>query len=306
MPTSTAPSTPAHLVVATDFSPCADEALRRADALASRFGARLSLLHVVEPLPVVSAWGDAGSVAWIGLEAVQQAGKASLERQLAANPGLRTPGIALHCLIGQPRRDLGTLAADLGGDLLVLGAHPPVGLGQRLLGSTAQAAVHGCPIPLLVCRRPAAAPWQHVLATTDFSPASARALALAAILAPQAERRLLHVHAPFPEATLALVQPDPAQLERYVEEAENEASARFSALGDEHPDWIRQFRRGDAADVVVREASAHQADLVALGTRGHGRWLGGLLGSVGQRVLARLEADVLLVPAATPGPMARG
>lgn len=290
-------ASPTHFVVATDFSPCSNEALRRADALAERFGARLSLLHLVEPLLVTSAWGDVGSVAWMGLEALQEAGQARLERQLEANRTLRTTDIGLHCLVGQSRRDLAKLAAEIGGDLLVLGTHAPTGLGQKLLGSTAQATVHGSSLPLLVCRRPSATAWRRVLAATDFGNAAAKAMALVQALAPKAEKRLLHVHAPFPEATLALVQPDPAQLERFVEKAENEASMRLSALGDEHPDWISQFRRGDAADVVVREASAQQADLVALGTRGHGPWIGGLLGSVGQRVLARLDADVLLVPA---------
>lgn len=289
-------ASPTHLVVATDFSPCADEALRRADALALRFGARLSLLHVVEPLPVVSAWGDTGSVAWIGLEALQEAGRKHMARQLAANPSLRSPDIALHCLIGRPRRDLGPLASGLGGDLLVLGAHAPTGLGQKLLGSTAQAAVHGSPLPMLICRRPAGSGWQRLLAATDFGAAAATAQALASMLAPTAEKRLIHVHAPFPEATLAMMQPDPAMLEHYAERAEREAAERLAALGEASQGWITHFRRGDAAEVVVREAAAQQADLVALGTRGHGPWIGGLLGSVGQRVLARLDADVLLVP----------
>ena len=59
--TTSATALPRHLVVATDFGPSADNALARALALAQGLGARLSLLHVVEPLPIVSAWGDAGS-----------------------------------------------------------------------------------------------------------------------------------------------------------------------------------------------------------------------------------------------------
>lgn len=287
---------PSHLVVASDFSACADDALRRADALAVALGARLSLMHVVEPLPVVSAWGDPGSVAWIGLEALQDAGLARLRQQRARLASLAHPDIALHCLVGQPRRDLGALAAELGGDMLVLGAHAPVGLGQRLLGTTAQAAVHASPLPLLVCRRPATAPWRLVLGASDFSPSAERALPWAAVLAPAAEKHLLHVHPALPEATLALVQPDPAALERFTAEAEKAALARFDALSARYPDWSAHFRRGDVADTVEHEAAARGADLVVIGTRGHGPWLGGLLGSVGQRLLAKLDADVLLVP----------
>lgn len=289
---------PTHLVVASDFSPCADAALRRADALAMALGARLSVMHVVEPLPVVSAWGDPGSVAWIGLEALQQAGLERLKQQRARMAPLAHPEIALHCLIGQPRRDLGALAADLGGDLLVLGAHAPSGFGQRLLGTTAQAAVHACPLPLLVCRRPATAPWRRVLGATDFGPSAERALTWADVLAPNVEKHLLHVHPSLPEATLALVEVDPAALERFVAEAEKSALERFGALSARYPDWVAHFRRGDVAETVEHEAAARGADLVVLGTRGHGPWLGGLLGSVGQRLLATLDADVLLVPQA--------
>lgn len=296
MSNATSTPAPSHLVVASDFSACADDALRRADALAVALGARLSLMHVVEPLPVVSAWGDPGSVAWIGLEALQEAGLARLRQQQARLASLTHPDIALHCLVGQPRRDLGALAAELGGDLLVLGAHAPTGLGQRLLGTTAQAAVHASPLPLLVCRRPATAPWRRVLGASDFSPSAERALPWAAVLAPAAEKHLLHVHPSLPEATLALVQPDPAALERFTAEAEKGALERFAALSARYPDWVAHFRRGDVAETVEREAAERGADLVVLGTRGHGPWLGGLLGSVGQRLLAKLDADVLLVP----------
>lgn len=285
-----------HLVVATDFSPCSDEAFKRADAMAAALGAQLSLLHVVQPLPVVSAWGDPGSAAWIGLEALQQAGDAALRRQLDAHPQRQCREVGLHCRIGQARRDLGTQAQDLGGDLLVLGTHPPRGLGERLLGSTAQAALHGAPLPMLVCRRPAHSPWRRVLAASDFSPASDTAVALADTLASDAERRLLHVHAPLPEATLALMQPDPAQLEHFRAEAEAAASQAFSKLCEAHPAWIGLFRRGEPEDTTLREAQSLQIDLIALGTRGHGPWLGSLLGSIGQRVLAQADADVLIVP----------
>jgi nucleotide-binding universal stress UspA family protein len=287
---------PSHLVVASDFSACADNAMRRANAVAVARGAKLSLLHVVEPLPVVSAWGDPGMAAWIGLEALQDAGRERLKQQRARLSGDVTAEVALHCRIGQPRRDLGALAAELGGELLVLGTHAPDGLGQRLLGSTAQAAVHACPLPLLVCRRPATAPWRRVLGASDFSPSAERALLWARVLAPEAEKHLVHVHASLPEATLALVQPDPAALERFTAEAEKAALGRFDALAARYPDWIAHFRRGDVAGTVEQEAAGRGVDLVVMGTRGHGPWLGGLLGSVGQRLLARLDADVLLVP----------
>lgn len=291
------PLAPRHLVVATDFSAASDQALSRAIALSKRLGARLTLLHVVEPLPVVSAWGDPGGASWLGLEALLDAGKAALARQVARVPEALDHAIALQCQVGMPRSDLGIFAQDLGGELLVLGAKVTRTLGDRLLGSTAQATVHRCPLPLLVVRKASAAPWSRCLASTDFSPASLHAAALGGLIAPDAEHRLMYVHPPLPEATLALMQPDPAQLESYNKANETQAAARLDAEGARLGHWGVVFRRGHPVDEVVKEAEDRAIDLVCVGTRGHGPWLGGFLGSVGQAVLARSSADVLLAPA---------
>jgi len=302
MPSPASPLPPSrlrHVVVATDFSPASDNALRRADAIAHQHGATLSLLHVVEPMPMASGWGDGGgSLAWIGVEVVQQSGLRALERQRDAYTERRSSSIQLHCRVGQARHDLARVAAELGGDLLVLGGPPLRNLGERLFGSTVQSVVHGTVLPLLVCRRSAQAPWRKVLASTDFSPAADRAIVLAEGLAPEAEKHLLHAHEPLPEATLALLQPDPGMLGRYIAETGQAATARFEAAATAHPNWTGHFRRGVVLEVIEREAAASQADLLALGTRGHGRWMGALLGSVGQRLLAKLDADLLLVPEA--------
>jgi nucleotide-binding universal stress UspA family protein len=288
---------PRHVVVATDFSPTADQALSRAIALSNRLAAKITLLHVVEPMPVVSAWGDPGGASWLGIEVLLDAGKAALARQVARIPDAAGRDVALQCQVGMPRSDLGSIAQDLDGDLLILGARNTRTLGDRLLGSTAQATVHRCPIPLLVVRRASAAPWTRCLASTDFSAASLHAAALGALLAPNAEHRLMYVHPPLPEATLALMQPDPAQLEAYTQANETQAAARLDAEGARLGHWGVVFRRGQPVDEVVKEADDRAIDLLCLGTRGHGPWLGGLLGSVGQAVLAHTSGDVLLAPA---------
>ncbi|MFN7520702.1 MAG: universal stress protein [Lysobacteraceae bacterium] len=287
---------PRHLVVASDFGPASDRALERAASLAHQHGARLTLLHVVEPLPVVSAWGDPGAAAWIGMESLLEAGDAALKRQLGRHAGTPAGDAQPVCRIGLPRRDLGAIARELGGDLLVVGARNERRLGDRLLGSTAQAALHHAGLPVLVARRPAGAPWSRMLAASDGSPAASAAIDWAEALAPWAEGRLLRVHPPLPEATLALMQPDPARLEDYLRREEQEAAARAADEAKAHPQWQAAFRRGAIIDTVLGEIAERAVDLVALGTRGHGPWLGGLLGSLSQAVLAHADTDVLLVP----------
>ena len=52
---------------------------------------------------------------------------------------------------------------------------------------------------------------------------------------------------------------------------------------------------GDPAEQILACADARQADLIALGSRGHGRLAGLLLGSVTQKVVSLAQRAVLVV-----------
>jgi nucleotide-binding universal stress UspA family protein len=52
---------------------------------------------------------------------------------------------------------------------------------------------------------------------------------------------------------------------------------------------------GDPAEQILACANARQADLIALGSRGHGRLAGLLIGSVAQKVVALARCPVLVV-----------
>ncbi|MGW4213612.1 universal stress protein [Lentzea sp. NPDC004789] len=60
------------------------------------------------------------------------------------------------------------------------------------------------------------------------------------------------------------------------------------------PDVAEVVEVGDAADHLV-EASRH-ADLLVIGTRGHGRVAGAVLGGVAVKCLQRAECPVVVIP----------
>ncbi|WP_437063819.1 universal stress protein [Streptomyces sp. enrichment culture] len=73
-----------------------------------------------------------------------------------------------------------------------------------------------------------------------------------------------------------------------VEEGVREVTARHPGL-----DVTTDVREGDAVDTLA--AAAADSELLALGSRGHGRVVGFLLGSVGQQVIAEAARPVVLV-----------
>ncbi len=62
----------------------------------------------------------------------------------------------------------------------------------------------------------------------------------------------------------------------------------------------------DPADLIAEVAKETGADLIVVGTRGHGRVAGMLLGSVTQRLLHVAPCPVLAVPAKVGAPLASG
>lgn len=134
-----------------------------------------------------------------------------------------------------------------------------------------------------------------ITAGVDGSPESEAAAAWAAREAVRrgTPLRLVHVGTPAPEP-LALAADADAQARwarDLLEEAEQQIAERHRGLAV----TTDVLDADGAADALL--AVARDAELLALGSRGHGPLVGFLLGSVGQQVIARTERPVVLVRA---------
>jgi nucleotide-binding universal stress UspA family protein len=148
------------ILVATDFSDCAREALDYALSFAERVGAEVDIVHVFER-PVYFDVGVAHSLQlrhnvdqWIG-EMRQEA-----NRQLdALAQGIRSrmPNVRATMREGSTVEEILKAAQGASADLIIIGTHGRTGLPHVLLGSVAERVVRGAGCPVLTVRPTAAA-----------------------------------------------------------------------------------------------------------------------------------------------------
>jgi nucleotide-binding universal stress UspA family protein len=133
------------ILVPHDFSESADAALELAVDLAAAQGARLDVLHVVEPFhppPEVVAW----------LRDEQQIGPhlKRLEEVVAARVGRRRVPFQCKVVVGYPVDAILEAARDA--DLIVMATLGRTGLPHLLIGSVAERVVRHATQPVLTLR----------------------------------------------------------------------------------------------------------------------------------------------------------
>lgn len=144
-----------HMLVAIDLTDESQQVLERARDEATRHGARLSLVHVIKPVEQV--YGGFGAIGVPGdfggqLASLEREAHRQAEDRLAkigAELGVASGGT--HVLLGNAAAEIRRLAEEQGVDLIVIGTHGRHGLGL-LLGSTANAVLHGVKVDTLVVR----------------------------------------------------------------------------------------------------------------------------------------------------------
>lgn len=136
-----------HILLAADFNPESEKVVHRAKALAANFHARLSIVHVLEPISI--AYGgefpvDLGDLhKELEKQAKQQLGALGEKLNVAPEHQFLEVGIT--------EKEILRVAKANGVDLIVMGSHGRHGLAL-LLGSTANAVLHHAEIDVLAVR----------------------------------------------------------------------------------------------------------------------------------------------------------
>ena len=141
------------ILVPTDFSVHADEALDTAIDLAARYGASITLVHAFEP--VIYAFPESSGI-YQGLQladAVDDIGK-ELEKKKQDALARGAKDIEVAQLSGFPPGEIVEYASAGDFDLIVMGTHGRRGFSHLIMGSVAERVVRLAQCPVLTVRSP--------------------------------------------------------------------------------------------------------------------------------------------------------
>ena len=136
-----------HILIGVDLTVESRDVSRRACALKSAFNAKLSCVHVIEPLSLAYG-GDIPMDLSTIQEQIQDTAKNHLA-EFASSLGIEDED--RHLIFGRPETEIHTLAKEIDADLIVVGSHGRHGLAL-LLGSTANGVLHGATCDVLAVR----------------------------------------------------------------------------------------------------------------------------------------------------------
>lgn len=293
------------ILVAVDFSPHAAAAVRQAVWLARQTGAQLTLAHTLPDLRRVvhSAshqakvdlfYGDGG----VFQREVRQASDAKM-REMIAKLNAADLNVKVETLLGTPYAELTHAVQQEGHDLVLAGTRGLAAWEQFFVGSTAQRLIRKCPASVWIVKAEHAGPPKAVLAATDFSDVSRRAVLQGLWVAQQAsaEFHLLHVidAADVPEDIISRI-PEGSSLRREINEAARQRLDDFVESLNADPEHIqRHLSFGTPWQEVGRLAQHLKIDLIALGTVGRSGINGVLLGNTAEKVLGACDCSILTV-----------
>jgi len=137
------------MLVGTDFSDCSQRALDYAVRLSADLGAKLYLVHAIEPVYFAGAfYGPDASVPMLTEEQRRYAKEAMVDLR----DSLRRRNVAVADVIiatGPPHQMIVEEAETKKVDLIVVGTHGRGGVAHLLLGSVAEKVVRSAKCPVL-------------------------------------------------------------------------------------------------------------------------------------------------------------
>ena len=271
------------ILIATDMSDFAAEAVRFGDDLRRRLGASATVVYANEPFIPYDMF-DAAAYTSVDQAAIRE----SLERRLHAHLAavISDPeAFDIRFMDGSPAHVINTTANEMKADVIVMGTHGRTGLQRVLMGSVAERVVHQSQRPVLTVTAGAAndGPVKSILCPVNFTDVAHAALDYACTLAQALDAELIVVHVMGDlEASLhPFVEED---FSPWVEEAVRDRCRYVQLI----------VREGHAAEQVLK-LSDERKSMIVIGAQ-HRRFSDStVIGTTTERVIRFAKQPVLTV-----------
>ena len=261
-----------HILVAHDLRDTADLALCRAAQLAAQHGARLSVLHVLDPLQG---------------EATHEKARQRLDRSISQ---FAPPGSDLHLRSGKPSEVVLQHVQESAYDLLVVGGH--LQRHDFFSGTSLDRISRASPVPLLLVAHACEGPYRRAMAALDFSLCACSALEAGYRLLPaEAELHAIHVFEP-DKGTPRQIQDQLDIQHALIDQLLEDEALKLPAGG---PSLSHAVHQGGILRCLQEQQKARNSDLLVLGSHGRGALSQALLGSLAQHFLHKAPCDVFVV-----------
>lgn len=293
-----------------DFSAAGDQAADYAAREALRRGLDLRLVHgLVIPIPSITPYPALYDDA-----AIREQAQKHLD-ELAETLRTRYPGLVVGTKLAALAGGITLIEESASLSLLVVGSRGQGGFARLLIGSTAGQIATYATCPVIVTKDDAVRSEGPVVAGVDGSEFTTRTLRFGFEEAAARGTGLVAVHVwclpeygGLTDGTQWSKDPNRAQ-EQMQETAERVLAEALAGWEGDYPQVPieRVTRHGDRpAKVLLEVCDQHSAGLLVVGSRGRGGFIGPLLGSVSQSVVAHANIPVAVVhrqpnePAHTP------
>lgn len=293
------------ILVPTDFSDNAEQALAHAAQIASKFSAEITLFHVIslfqdDPNNPAYHFPNYEQV----LASLEETAKERFDKLNAAHLEHQIRQVTVRGI--SPAEEILSFASTEKMDLIVMGTHGRSGLSHFLLGSVAEKVIRHQVCPVLTIKQQKSGmvrkpKLEKFVVAVDFSNYSKMALLHAAALAEKFDASLEVLYAIEEQIHPAYYVTGDVSISRLIPDIYEKSSAALrdyvKAAIDQRVSFSTHVREGRAHTEIVRFAEEQQADLIFMATHGLSGLDHLLIGSTTEKVVRKSPIPVYTVKA---------
>jgi len=284
------------ILVATDFSPYAAAAMKQGVWLTRKTGGQLILVHTIPDFSMSAYWGPHERDA--NQQALRERSDIAMRRTVVDLNAMDLD-VKLMTLVGEPFVEITRAVQEGDCSLVLAGTRGHAKWEQFFMGSTAKRLIRNCPSSVWIVKAEHVGPPKVVLAATDFSAVSLKAVKEGLKVAQQAsaEFHLLHIvdSRDVPEDVISRIPPGSSLRQEINEEASRRLEEFLESLAVDRAQIRPHLSSGTPWQEIQRIARHQAADLIVIGTVGRSGIKGLLMGNTADKVLDTCDCSILTV-----------